>query len=142
MTVRPLAMADWADAQGLYLELASSETVAGAAQFEAVLSHPGTTIFGLEQEGRVISMATLHVLPNVTHDGHPYGLVENVVTAARARGQGAGRAVMTGLAQAAQAAGCYKVMLLTGQARNARGFYEAVGFIADEKWGMIQRFEI
>ena len=49
---------------------------------------------------------------------------------------------MTGLAHAAQAAGLYKVTLLTGQARNTRGFYEAVGFIADEKWGMIQHVEI
>jgi Acetyltransferases len=85
-------------------------------------------------------MATLHVLPNMTYGGRPYGLIENVVTEKDHRGQGHGRAVIGRLAEAARAAGCYKLMLLTGQARNARGFYEAVGFSADAKWGMMMRF--
>jgi len=66
--------------------------------------------------------------------------VENVVTAQDSQRHGHGRDVMEHLLTIARQADCYKVMLLTGQARSARGFYEAVGFSAEEKWGMTIRF--
>ncbi|MEX0286499.1 MAG: GNAT family N-acetyltransferase [Paracoccaceae bacterium] len=141
MTVRVLTQADWPEAEALYKDLTEGDWIGDAAMFATVLAHPGTTIWGLEQEGRLLAMATLHILPNVTYGGRPYALVENVVTATRARGLGCGRQVMTRLAEEARAAGCYKVMLLTGQGRAARGFYEALGYSADEKWGMILRFD-
>lgn len=37
-------------------------------------------------------------------------------------------------------AGAYKLMLLTGDARGAVGFYEKVGFTGHEKNGLIYRF--
>ena len=37
------------------------------------------------------------------------------------------------------AADAYKVMLVTGQGTGARGFYERLGFRADEKHGMQMR---
>ncbi len=40
---------------------------------------------------------------------------------------------------AAWAADCYKIMLLTGRTAEARGFYEKLGFGTDEKWGMTIR---
>lgn len=140
MTVRALSERDWPAAEALYWELTRSGAVAGAGEFAALLNHPGTTVYGKDEGGRIVAMATLHVLPNMTYGGRPYGLVENVVTMAQMRGAGLGRAVMQHLVTAARDAGCYKVMLLTGRGRNARGFYEAVGFCADEKWGMMIRF--
>lgn len=140
MSVRALTEADWPEAEGLYWELTRSGAVAGPEAFAALLAHPGTTAYGAEGEGRIAAMATLHILPNMTYGGRPYGLVENVVTAARCRGQGHGRAVLGHLTATARDAGCYKLMLLTGTGRNARGFYEAAGFSADEKWGMMIRF--
>ncbi len=139
MNVRALTKSDWPSAENLYWELTKSGAVAGADMFDAVLAHPGTVVFGFVRGGRVLSMVTLHVLPNMTYGGRPYGLIENVVTAASARGAGLGRAVMAHAVGAAREAGCYKVMLLTGRGRDARGFYEAVGFSADEKWGMMIR---
>lgn len=140
MTVRPLTAADWPDAQTLYQALTEGGALADRAMFETVLAHPGTTIHGKEQDGRIIAMVTLHILPNLTYGGRPYGLIENVVTATGVRGQGVGRQVMEHVADTARAAGCYKLMLLTGRGRAAKGFYETVGFTADEKWGMIRRF--
>ncbi|MEO1364479.1 MAG: GNAT family N-acetyltransferase [Pseudomonadota bacterium] len=84
-------------------------------------------------------MVTLHILPNMTQGGRPYALIENVVTHAEHRGAGHGRQVMEAAVAAAWAADCYKIMLLTGQTAQARGFYEALGFSADEKWGMTLR---
>ena len=139
MTLRHLTSADWADAEALYRELTKSGAVAGRKAFEQVLAHAGTSVFGAFHQGTLMAMTTLHVLPNMTYGGRPYGLVENVVTRQTARGQGFGKAVMGHCIAQARAAECYKLMLLTGQARNARGFYEAVGFDADEKWGMMLR---
>jgi GNAT superfamily N-acetyltransferase len=86
-------------------------------------------------------MATLHLMPNMTYHGRPFGLIENVVTLPDARGQGFARAVMMALADTAQDANAYKIMLLTGRDNEAKGFYERLGYNADEKHGMILRLD-
>ncbi len=40
---------------------------------------------------------------------------------------------------AAWAEDAYKIMLMTGQKRGARGFYEALGFDCEDKFGMVLR---
>lgn len=141
MKLRHLTQSDWPDAEALYWELTKSGAVGDEAMFARVLSHPGTSVLGAELDGRIVSMVTLHILPNLTYGGRPYGLIENVVTAKAHRGRGLARAVMEFALQSAKDQGCYKVMLLTGRGRDAKGFYEAVGFNADEKWGMMIRYE-
>ena len=84
-------------------------------------------------------MATLHILPNMTFSGRPYALAENVVTLNSHQGKGHGRTVMSYLQEQAWAANAYKVMLLTGRSAAARGFYEKLGYSADQKWGMVLR---
>ena len=140
MTVCVLTAADWPAAEPLYWELTKSGAVAGEVRFAEVVSHPGTKVVGKWADGRLVAMATLHILPNMTYAGRPYGLVENVVTARDRQRRGYGRSVMEYLITRAREAECYKIMLLTGRARAARGFYEAVGFSAEEKWGVIFRF--
>jgi len=136
---RALIDSDFADAQALYHELVGQEPVAGKAQFEAILRHSGTQIIGCEAVGSVVSMATLHLLPNMTNGGRPYGLVENVVTLAAVQGHGFGRAVMEAVIASAWAANAYKIMLLTGKAADARGFYKKLGFSDEHKHGMMLR---
>ena len=75
----------------------------------------------------------------MTFSGRPYALIENVVTLNSHRGQGCSRAVMQEAAQRAWRAGAYKIMLLTGQDAGARGFYEKLGYTAEEKFGMTLR---
>lgn len=140
MSLRALIAADWPQAQALYLSLTASDAIGNTGDFDRVLSHPGTQVIGRFEGEALLAMATLHVLPNLTYGGQPYALVENVVTAPEHRGRGHGRAVLEHLLTQAREAGCYKVMLLTGQGRTARGFYEAIGFSAKEKWGMILRY--
>ena len=139
MIVRELVNADWDDAQRLYGDLTGDTPIGSSADFNAVLAHPGTRIIGAEVEGVVQSMLTLHVLPNVTYGGRPYALIENVVTAAAFRSQGLARKVMEVAIQTAWDADAYKIMLLTGQDAGARGFYEKLGFRADQKYGMALR---
>lgn len=93
-------------------------------------------MFGAEMNGHIVSMATLHMLPNFGGRRTAYGLVENVVTLREFQGQGIGRAVIEKLLETAWAGGAYKVMLLTGIEAGARGFYEKLGFSGDSKIGM------
>ena len=137
--VRRLTADDTADAMSLYRELTAGPTDLPEEQFAVVLKHNGTLVFGAECDGRIIGMITLHILPNVTWTGRPYALVENVVTTRAHRGMGVARRIMEAAINAAWEADCYKIMLLTSQARGAKGFYEAVGFSSENKYGMIIR---
>lgn len=139
MTTRKLTSQDVQAALTLYRHLVGDQMIGGADALARVLDHPGTSVFGAFKGDALLAMATLHILPNVTQGGRPYALVENVVTHAEHRGHGHGRRVMEAVIAAAWAADCYKIMLLTGRTAEARGFYEKLGFGADEKWGMTIR---
>ena len=137
--IRPFAEADADAALTLYRHLVGDQPLAHPADFAALLRHPGTTVLGDWEGDAACAMATLHILPNVTQGGRSYALIENVVTHSDHRGQGHGRAVMEAAVQVAWDADCYKIMLMTGRTAQARGFYEALGFSAEEKWGMTLR---
>jgi len=44
-------------------------------------------------DGRIVGSADLAIMPNITHRGTPWSIVENVVVASDARRRGAARAV-------------------------------------------------
>lgn len=142
MIIRDLHSRDFEDALRLYWILTSDPVTVtdSPAAFDAVLSHKGTQIIGAEHNSQIIAMITLHVLPNMTSGGRSYALIENVVCDSGHRGQGIGRAVLQAGINRARDLGCYKIMLMTGEARGVRGFYESVGFSGHEKHGMILRF--
>lgn len=140
---RTLTRADFDDAVALYREISRKRTVpdgyVGRERFSQILDLPGTAIYGAELDGRIVAMATSHLLPNMTYGGRPYALVENVVTLEACRNRGLARGVLEAIIAAAWGADAYKVMLLTGRSAEARGFYEKVGFDGNEKHGMIVR---
>ena len=137
--IRAFTAADAEAALILYRHLVGDKPVADHAAFARLVEHPGTCVLGDWAGDAARAMATLHILPNMTQGGRPYALIENVVTHTAFRGAGHGRQVMHAAVAAAWAAECYKIMLLTGQTARARGCYEALGFSADEKWGMTLR---
>ncbi len=142
MIIRPLHSGDFSAALRLYRILTRDPVPVSdsSAAFDAVLNHSGTTILGMEHEGAIIAMTTLHLLPNMTSGGRPYALVENVVTDPEHRGQGVGRQVLQACIDRAKSENAYKVMLLTGEARGVRGFYEKLGFSGHQKHGLVLRF--
>ncbi|KIN60898.1 Acetyltransferase [Sulfitobacter noctilucae] len=111
------------------------------AAFDVVLAHSGTQVLGAFVGDDLAAMVTLHLLPNVLWQGRPYGLIENVVTRQRYQRQGFGRRVMQAAIEAACAKNAYKLMLMTGRARGATGFYEALGFSGKDKFAMVLRQE-
>lgn len=137
--IQPLTEADTAAALALYNVLTFGPETQGAAAFRAVLHHPGTTVLGAEVNQHLRAMVTLHLMPNVTWGGRPYGLIENVVTARDFRRQGLGKALLHAAADMAWARNAYKLMLMTGQKRGAKGFYEAAGFSAEDKYALVLR---
>lgn len=105
-----------------------SEEVA-KTRFREMLEHPGLTVFGAFLDDRLVASCVLHVLPNLTRGGASYALIENVVADAAERRKGHGQRVIRAAADAAFAAGCYKIMLLTGRTDpGVHRFYEICGF--------------
>ncbi|MEP3637757.1 MAG: GNAT family N-acetyltransferase [Paracoccaceae bacterium] len=137
IATRKLHSGDHNAALELYAVLLGAEPASmDLSAFDRVLRHPGTQIIGAFDNHQLHAMVTLHVLPNVTQAGRPYALLENVATHPYFRKQGFARAAMHHAIETAWAEECYKIMLLTGRNTEAKGFYEKLGFDADQKWGM------
>lgn len=91
-------------------------------------------------QGRIVSSVTLIIIENLTHDLRPYAIVENVVTHGAYRGRHYASALMEEASKRAKAAGCYKVMLLTGSKKESTlRFYENCGFNRFDKTGFIKK---
>lgn len=128
----------------LYRQLQPSDPVLDdgrdRAAFDRILGTPSLSLFVLEDEGRVRSSCYLNIIPNITRSARPYAVIENVITDESVRRRGYGKRVVTHALEEAWAAGCYKVMLLTGSKREAtQAFYKACGFSGDVKHAFIAR---
>ncbi len=101
----------------------------------------GSIIYwGLFLEQKLISTCQLVIIPNFTRKGSPYGLIENVVTHPEYRNQGFGKKTLQHALEYAWSKDCYKVMLMTSRkTQEVLGFYESVGFRADEKQGFVAK---
>ncbi|MGG7564612.1 GNAT family N-acetyltransferase [Rhodovulum sp. DZ06] len=132
---------DFPAIRALYAELSwGLENVSDdPALWGQVLHTPGTFVYVAGDAGAPLSMATLHLHPNLGRKGAGYAFVENVATLPHRRNEGLGRAVVEACVEEARAGGAYKVQLLTMRDGGARGFYEALGFAADTRWGLALR---
>jgi len=82
-----------------------------------------------ENPDGLIGTVDLLVVPNLTHHGRPWAVVENVVVLDDQRRTGVGRALMEAAIAHAVGAGCYKVQLQSAKHRDqAHAFYRALGF--------------
>lgn len=92
-----------------------------------------------EDGGEPVSTCTVAVIPNLTHGGKPYALVENVVTGAAHRGRGLASACLGEAEALARAAGCCKIMLMTGsREEKTLRFYERAGYNRGIKTGFVR----
>ena len=109
-------------------------------RMDQILNQPGMTLLVGTVDRKPVATITLVVIPNLTRNGAPYALIENVVTANAHRKRGyAGALIRHGL-QAAWQAGCYKVMLLSGSKNPATlDFYRNCGFVQDKTGFQVRR---
>ncbi|MFF2319758.1 GNAT family N-acetyltransferase [Agrobacterium sp. NPDC058088] len=143
-TLRAAQTSDLPDLLKLYRALNPSDPVLTAqeasATFATMLAQPGLTVFLATDNGEAVATATLLIVPNLTRAARPYAFIENVVTLETLRGRGYGRAVVRHAVEAAFAANCYKVMLLTGRQRpEVHAFYESCGFVQNKTGFQIRR---
>ena len=138
MLVRPVTRNDLPDLLRLYRQLTRDEveslpadSVAAKALFDAIEAQPGRELLVAEIDGKVVGTLDLLTVPNLTHGGSPWGIVENVVVDEGSRGRGIGRLLMEEAVRRCKDAGCYKVQLLSNKRRTqAHEFYRSVGFEA------------
>ncbi len=138
LSIRAAVESDLAAVQALFRHLHPQDPELPEPRVQEVwrrlVTHPGTIVFlGSLPSGLAVTSCTLHVMPNLTRNAAPYGVIENVVTHEQHRQRGYGKAVLArALAQSWQE-GCYKVMLMTGSKRDSTlRFYEAAGFGRDK----------
>lgn len=145
-TIRPVRPQELPDLLELYTHL-HEDSVPGpsdqlTALWERILADEHYHIIVAEREGALCASCTLVVIPNLTRGLRPYGVVENVVTHPDCRRQGLATACLDRARELAVAAGCYKLMLLTGaKGEGILGFYEGAGYDRREKTAFIQRLD-
>ena len=93
-----------------------------------------------EVEGEIVSSCVCVVIPNLTRGARPFAVVENVVTHASYRRKGFATQCLNFARDLAAAAGCYKIMLMTGsKERRTLDFYAGAGYSGTEKTAFVQR---
>ena len=142
VTVREVAPSDPPAVHALYADLHDgdepADPAARAAAERALAAHPGAHLFLAEADGEPVASCVLFVLPNLSRGARPFGLVENVVTRRDRRNRGHATALLGHALAFAWAAGCYKVMLLTGRTDpGVHRLYAKAGFRAGVKTGYV-----
>lgn len=101
------------------------------AAMEAILADERQTMLVVAVDGIVAGMACFVLVPNLSHVGRPWAVVEDVVVDAAMRGQGCGELLMNAALDLARRHGCYKLSLTSNNARqDAHRFYKSLGFKA------------
>ena len=96
--------------------------------FGGICAMPGHELLVAEEDGMVVGTMVLLIVPNLSHGGLPWALIENMVVDQRYRRQGIGRVMMEYAIDRAKETGCYKLQLLSNKKRpEAHQFYSSLG---------------
>jgi GNAT superfamily N-acetyltransferase len=137
--VRPGRQSDIPQIIELYDQLAISTSPAEsgvaptdgdyARVFARMMAVLGLELVVAEQGGVVVGSLVLLVVPNLSHGGLPWAMVENVIVEERGRRVGTGKLLMEYAIGRAKAAGCYRIGLSSDNRREgAHRFYRSLGF--------------
>jgi GNAT superfamily N-acetyltransferase len=138
VVVRRATQADLDALLSLYGDLTGSKVTAAPGDrasseplLAEILADPRRELAVALVDGQVVGTADLIVIPNLTHRGEPWAIVENVIVADGARRAGVGRALFGHLIEHARTAGCCKLQLVSGKHRaEAHEFYRSMGLNA------------
>ena len=133
LPTRPAVHADISGLLDLYRHLnpgdLKPDVAAAERVFDRFMTHDGSAIFVGDMNRELAVSCMLAVVPNLTRDASPDGLIEIIVTHRDFRKRGFGKQVLAAAATAAWDAGCWKLMLMTGSTRpEALNFYLGVEF--------------
>jgi GNAT superfamily N-acetyltransferase len=89
----------------------------------------GHRVLVLEEDDQIAGTLALYMVPNVSHRGTPFAVIENVVVDDGHRAKGYGKLLMERAEELAREAGCYKVVLTSNARRtDAHRFYDGLGY--------------
>ena len=101
------------------------------AALQQIEADPRQRQLVIEARGRVVGTASLIIIPNLSHRGRPWAVIENVVVDEPERGSGYGELLLRYAVEEARRAGCYKLSLTSNkQRKGAHLFYQRLGFRA------------
>jgi GNAT superfamily N-acetyltransferase len=84
-------------------------------------------------DGEVVGTCSVYVCPTLVRGARPFALIEHIAIDPKHRRKGIGSQLIDAAVKHAEAAGCYKVMLMTGiKHKENHRFYEACGFVGDK----------
>ena len=99
--------------------------------FRLVRDTPGQYVFVLEARKRIVGSLAVSIIPNLSHKGAPYAIIENVIVDEKARGKRYGELLIRHAVELARVNGCYKASLTSNKRRkDAHRFYKRLGFEA------------
>ena len=99
--------------------------------FAEISALPGCELLVAEDDGKLAGTMVLIIVPNLSHNGLPWAVVENIVIDEGYQRRGIGRLLMDYAIARARGAGCYKIMLSSDKRRGeAHRFYRSLGFEA------------
>jgi GNAT superfamily N-acetyltransferase len=138
LEIRPATADDLPGLLRLYGELAEARAESQPADAETaarilgeIQADPRRELLVAVRDGRVLGTADTVIVPNLTHGGKPWAIVENVAVGEPQRRHGIGTRLMVEIERRVKQAACYKIQLLSRKHRRvAHTFYEALGFEA------------
>jgi GNAT superfamily N-acetyltransferase len=140
MTIRTATMQDKDNVLKLFDEfnslLKANETLSekSSAIFDEIVSRNDTKIFIAEEDGQVLGITTLYLLPNIRHGWHR-GHIEDFFVTADSRGKGVGTQLFNGVKDYCVNNGIKVIKLDSGnELVNAHKFYEKNGGKTTERF--------
>jgi len=129
---------DLDDLLALFRDLADGRSTAAPADnttsapvLAEILADPRRHLMVATVDDRLVGTAEVLIVANLTHQGRPWAVVENVVVSESMRRQGVGHELMQRLIDMAREADCYKLQLTSGKHRTgAHEFYRSLGLQA------------
>lgn len=140
VVIRTCNEQDVAGLLALYRELRphDPQLVEAEVVLATLLAQSHVRLIVAEVDGQLAATCQLGVIPTLTNGGRPFGIIEHVITAARFRRQGLSQKVLEQALAIAWQQDCYKVMLLSGEGREAaHRLYEKLGFKAGIEKGFV-----
>ena len=95
-----------------------------------IANRDGVRLLVLEADGRVEGSVVLVIVPNLTHGGRPWAVIEHMIVDESRQGTGMGRRLLRAVEEIVVEAGCYKLQFLSAWRRKdtAHPFYEAMDY--------------
>jgi GNAT superfamily N-acetyltransferase len=97
--------------------------------FEQIERDPQHHLLVADVGGQVVGSGDLLIVPNLSHRGMSWAIVENVIVDENMRRKGIARELMKHMIDLAKKSRCYKIGLSSNRRREgAHRFYESLGF--------------